>query len=201
MKKLIATATIATLALAVQSVSAMMIADANYRDTDLLRIEMNANNASVSGMFDLVNDDGDGLDLLGFNPSMHTVLDAMVGFVFAGSDNGVPYLLERITFQLGSALNNWNGDQSFGIEGYSISGVVTGDLIVDIQEDGLLDWKVNIDQQDLANYGPITLWGVYLGVIAEPNAPQNRVAVPDASSTAALLGLGLLGLAVIRRRR
>ncbi len=203
MKKLIATATIAiaALALAAQNVSAMTIADANYRDVHFDKIEMNTNNTSVSGVFDLVNDHGGALDIMGFDPALHTVLDAVVGFVFTGSNNGVPYLLQRVTFQLGAALDDWSGTLSVNVEDYTISGAVTGDIIVDIQADGLLDWKVSIDSGALATYGPVTLWSAYLGIIAEPKAQQRSVAVPDASSTAALLGLGLLGLAVIRRRR
>lgn len=204
MKKLTALLSMLGLAIGGQTVSAITMNDVNYRDTDFLGIELNASHNAESGVFDLVSNDGDGRDLLGFDPLAHTVVDAIVGFVFAGFDNNVPYLISRASFSLGTSLQSWSGAQALNVQGYEIAGGVTGSILLDIQADGMLDWHVTINSGELATNGPITLWGVYLGVLAEPKSTQtpNRTSpVPDTGSTAALFGVCVLGLAMVARRR
>lgn len=217
LKTLLAIGTLAS----ANSVSALTMYDMNYRDTDLLQIEMNESAPSASGVFDLVGNDGDGRDLLGFDPGAMNVVGAIAGVVFASVDSqGQASLLARIAIELGSesvlvegspsALSGWSqsmfslvGAQEFVFSSDSVSGSI---VLEDIQADGMLDWRVRLNSQQLLSEETIVLWGVYLGVKAEQNLELDRASapVPDVGVTAAMLGIGLfvvMGAARHRRER
>ncbi|EDY82614.1 hypothetical protein VDG1235_2237 [Verrucomicrobiia bacterium DG1235] len=187
------------------SVSAISIADAKFRDIDVFLTDLTKDNPVIAGQFfDIVNDDSDGRDLLGFDPDKHLVTEAVIGFLFAEfSDSHAP-VASRLVFDISDYFSTsgvtgsdslFDGNNAYEVEFNSnVYGAIKGDLLVDIQEDGRVDWSVGLAPQDQIDGVTLKLYSAYLGVnaVARP--------VPDVGSSAAMLGLALFGFFFVRRR-
>ena len=103
---------------------------------------------------------------------------------------------EYVQISVGS-ISNWfygdvdgSHDYPYSLDNFDlISGALTGSLLADVAADGMLSYKVK------AKKGDTYLKETRLTVHAR------TANVPDSGSTLALLGLGLVGLAAIKRRR
>ena len=148
-----------------------------YADLDLIGDAM-ATDETHEGWFNIT---GPGLGK-GFVPGVETITSATIDFVFA--DDIDPFKKESATVTLGS--DTFTGGGYF--LGFLISGSLNGSLQL-LNESGLLKYTVTMTK------GDAILLSALLTVCAEP------ASVPDGASTIGLLGLGLLGLAVLRRRQ
>lgn len=207
---------IATLATSANYVSALTVVDADFRDIDVLVYELSSSSPNRSGIFDLTIDDGDGHDLLGFDPSSFTVTDAIIGFVFAEFNEGARPTVNRAVFNvaglfegdgsLGGDIPN-TGFGSFEVLFNSLNfGTVHGSILLDIQADGMLDWEVSLSAVDQLNEQvSLTLYSAYLAIDAIPNQGLSTVndpdPVPDVGTTSAMLGFAALVLVALRRPR
>lgn len=176
----------------------------DYRDVDLVNFNLTNENGQgqvdrsyVQGAFDIVSDDGDVYtwDRWGFEPGAEVITGGEVAFGFADYTGATPSYLGDVLFSLGDALKSIagsGGTQSavfdFGLV-TPYMGDITGELLVDLSEDGLLSWKVELDDDF---QGQVSLYWAALAADAEK--------VTDTGSTAAFLGFSLfVGLAARRR--
>lgn len=171
----------------------------SYVDVDQIGVLLSGgSNNRYLGVFDIVNGDGDtGIsigapyanpalgpfsDIAGFRPGSEKVDSAYVAFFFRDNDDSK---IEEVrigldnTYFTGSTpwgLNN----QTFTILGGEASGAIQA-----LEVDGVLRYNI------IRTAGDFYFDYAILGVEAH---------VPDAGSTVALLGIGLLGMGAIRRK-
>lgn len=177
MKKILSLLAIGSLFLASQ-VSAV-----SYWDFDILPGDnglLLERGESTSDVFDIVNSDGTAQ--VGYNPLTETIVGAEVHFLFLGLGN---YVIE-----LGSSVFSDSGVFLAKLD----SGNVTGSALLSLSSTGSLAYTVTNDSN--RNWKKINLTAAKLFVETEAKS----VSVPDAGSSFALLGLGLLGLVGLSRR-
>lgn len=147
---------------------------------------------TYSGTFDLTNK--------GFDPACEDVVWAKLAFAFAddalfGDFNysgfwlGDPKEYAKVKYD-GNV--TWLGEVDGSIWNYdwvSITGSV-GSLLVNALQDGILSYTVKLKHGD-----------AYLKEVKLEACSVDVPCVPDNGSTVALLGLGLLGLAAVKRRK
>ncbi len=205
--KLLTLSAIATVFLASQA-SAISFKYSDYRDADLVgeqgKLLTNTvgidgqDNSFATGEFDIVSDDGDiyTWDKFGFNPGKEVITAAEVGFGFYDLSQSAPTYLGDFRYLLGQSFTPLAG--ALGAPGSTAfefelvtpyMGNIAGDLILDLQDDGLLAWRVELADDF---QGEVTLFWAAIAADAER--------VPDTGSTAALLGLSLFVGLVARRR-
>ena len=174
-------------------------------------VVMNPTYSFITGRFNLVDDGvADGKDSDGFNPDLWTIQEAIVGFIFVASDSAGKLEINRANFELGELFNVGNVSEEPSIDGEgkevpttasdvfeiqfdsSIYTSMRAQVILDIQDDGLLDWEIRMDDNAT---GSMWLYSNFLGVVATPNP------VPDVASTFGLFGISLFGLACFARKR
>lgn len=163
--------------------------------------------ASATGTFNVVNPLDGGIviaagyfgagdaisDIGGFSPvglgGTDTAISGVASFfVRDATSDGV---LEEVTIELDSELFIDDGGIPNG--GLTIhSGPISATILLSVNDDGLVDWTVT-------NTGESTVFldHAILRIEAERRPP---VTTPDGGATAALLGLGVLGVAAIRRK-
>lgn len=185
------------------SASALSFQYDDYRDVDLVNsVLTNAPGAngedrsSVSGSFDIANDDSDSYawDKWGFMPGSEIITGAEFVFGFADFTQSVPQYIGNYLFtvddvslagSLGAA-----GNTVFDLQIVNpVLGMITGDVLLDLNADGVLDWTVQIDNSFA---GEVTLYWAVMTADAER--------VSDSGSTFALLGFSIFSGLLIRRR-
>ena len=164
------------------AISALSTQAIQYSDQDLFLengqpVKLGSTRTWYEGTFNIAED--------GYNPTTHQVSSAVVMFAF-GDDNDSAY--EEVSVDLGLV------EGAFGKQ-FNVLTLFGGDLkiglVQDLSADGILNYKINMESGDF--------YLGYASLVAQATVrPQN--AVPDGGATAALLGLGLLGLSVIRRK-
>ncbi|MDQ8180791.1 VPDSG-CTERM sorting domain-containing protein [Pelagicoccus sp. SDUM812005] len=205
MKTKLFTLSAVALAFLASQASAISFQYSDYRDADfvgkLLTNEVGidqVDNSFASGVFDIVNDDGDiyTWDKYGFTPGAEVITAAEIGFGFYDLSQSTPNYLGDFRYLLGQGLSSLAGSlTSPGTTLFEFDlataymGNIAGDLILDLQDDGLLAWRVELDD---SFQGEVTLYWAALAADAER--------VPDSGSTAALLGLSIFAGLVARRR-
>lgn len=155
-----------------------------YTDFDNINRLVNGNNPYY-GTFNIVTGDGGALDHAGFNNATETVVSGLLEFtlwddsLFDGS--------ETFSINLDSSLFI-NGGAAFAIVVDSLS----ADLVASLNADGILNYTVTATRGDfrLVNAG-----------LTAVTVPIRSNSVPDGGTSAVLLGLGLCGLAAVRRFR
>jgi hypothetical protein len=147
----------------------------SYNDLEVIGVDLNSDNPTYSGTFDLVNKDNPS-DVVGFNPAKETIVSADAFF-----DVNPDFFLsdQTVTIGLGSK-KNWVNKYDFNIEDFP-GGPIVGKLLLDLNKDGTLDYTVNWVSGD-----GFTL--VQAGLGAETNS------IPEGGSALMLLGVGLMGL-------
>jgi hypothetical protein len=128
-----------------------------------------------------------------YNPAIHHVTSARVGFAFADDASDVAEEVD-IWIDLTKIWNNLEVDGThpavnFDWHWQNLSGALLGDL-----QDGILNYKITI-QNTSGGYGDTWLKAAWLK--AEGGYKQ----VPDAGATLSLLGLALTLLGAARARR
>ena len=210
--KLVTLTAIAAVLLASQA-SAINLQYSDYRDADYVGSDVgpkvgkkltNAIDAVdqkdrsyAEGVFDIVSDDGDiyTWDKWGFTPGQEIITGAEVAFGFYNYTGSTPKYLGDVSFSLGSGmLSGTQGASSNSLfESLIVTpyqGSIIGSLLLDLQEDGFLSWRVELDDDF---DGEVNLYWVALAADAER--------VPDSGSTAALLGFSIFAGLVLRRRQ
>ncbi len=204
--KLLTLSVIATVFLASQA-SAISFKYSDYRDADLVgeqgKLLTNTvgidgqDNSFATGEFDIVSDDGDiyTWDKFGFTPGKEVITAAEVAFGFYNLDTGNPAYLGDIFVNLGDSVP-FSGVQgapgSTLFEGQIVvpyGGELLGDILLDLQDDGRLTWRVELND---SYKGEILLYWAALDADAK--------SVPDSGSTAGLLGFSILAGLLVRRR-
>lgn len=178
--------------LAISAVSAQAI---EYLDLNWIGVKLDGSRRSYSGEFNIL-DGGDIPTTPDFNPTTHEVTWASVWFAF-GDDysplsdpfdaNGYK---EIVQVDLGLVVGVDFGPVEVNLATL-LGGNLTGDLRLDLSEDGKLSYTINNKGGDF-----------YVGFakLAAEVSPRTGNAVPDGGTTAALLGLALLGLSAVGRK-
>ncbi len=205
MKTKFVTLTAIALAFVASQASAISFQYSDYRDADYVgKTLTNAvgddqvDNSFASGVFDIVSDDGDiyTWDKYGFTLGSEIITAAEVGFGFYDLSQAAPTYLGDFRYLLGQSFTPLAG--ALGAPGSTAfefelvtpyMGNIAGDLILDLQDDGLLAWRVELDDDF---QGEVTLFWAAIAADAE--------SVPDTGSTAALLGLSIFSAFLVRRR-
>lgn len=173
----------------------------DFRDFDI--IDQEVTTQGLTGTLDVqfVDDDSINFDIAGFNPASHIVSNVALAFTFYElTDIGRTWA--RVDFSLGDAGAFVINQTPLGIglpasdvfefdyifDSASLSDEVALKLIADVQDDGAINWAVEVEQDS-----GIHLFGAAMGV--------EVTAVPDSGSTFALFGCGILGLVIVGRRR
>ncbi len=204
--KLLTLSAIAALFLANQASAAPIFQYSNYRDVDYVGALLSnvpgqnqEDRSFATGVFDIKDDDGDVYtwDKAGFDPNSQVITGAEVGFGFYDLSGATPSYLGDFRYLLGESLTPIGG--TVGVDPVStefeftlvtpVFGKITGDLLLDLETDGRLAWRVELDDDFGGN---VTLFWAALAADAEQ--------VPDSGNTAALLGLSLFAGVLIRRR-
>lgn len=196
MKKSLALAAVASL-FAASHVSAINY----YSDVDLIGAYVDSSNPHT-GEFNITDNGGDSvLDILalfagvagdGYDPITETIVKASVVFTFfedfTGNALADGFAKEKFTIELGA--NSFKNGGGFFIPFVPVlsGGEIDIAAQLDLDAEGKLSYTVR------STKGDFILGSA--GILAEA-APR---AVPDAGSTLALLGLGMLGLTALRRR-
>jgi hypothetical protein len=127
---------------------------------------------SYEGVLDLTND--------GFNPSTMTLESSKFWFYFSDDYDGYSEKLE-----LTVEGDKWEDDAQVKNYTYSYG---AGSVLVALQDDGKISFRVKADLGDFYFKG------------AKLEATGSANSVPDGGMTLAMLGLGLVGLGLARRR-
>ena len=154
---------------------------------------------SVTGVLDITTGNAPN-----YNPATMVLTSATVKFAFADTlekahnynDEHDVYSWDQefVTIKLGNPSSNFlTGVEVDGTHAAydwtNAAGSLAGTFFTQLQFDGKLEYKVKITSGDVWFKGAnLTAEGSYKGV-------------PDAGSTVALMGMGLVGLAAIKRRR
>ena len=145
-----------------------------YSDTDVFAQFLNQGQ-SYSGTFNIANK--------GFNPATETVTSAEAWFLV--SDDIDPLRGEWVKFTIG----NVDSYGPFEVDFLSVfGGSISGTALFDLNTDGILSYKIT------STSGDFWAFGADLHVHAEAKN------VPDAGTTAALLGASVIGIAILKRR-
>lgn len=135
-----------------------------------------SHNDSYQGTFNILNK--------GYNPAVERVCDADFWFAFA--DDSRSDTSEVVKIKVGG-LTQYQGDVDGTIWNYDfVWGSVGGSLLATLSNTGILNYTVKILSGD-----------TYL---KEAGLIATTCSVPDGGATIALLGMGILGLAAVRRR-
>ncbi len=135
-----------------------------------------SHNDSYQGTFNILDK--------GYNPNVERVCDADFWFAFA--DDSQSDAAEVVKIQVGG-LTQFNGDVNGTIWNYDfVWGSVGGSLLATLSNTGILNYTVRILSGD-----------TYL---KEAGLTATTCSVPDGGATVVLLGVGMLGLAAVRRR-
>lgn len=146
-----------------------------YTDIDLIKTKLDQNE-TYSGTFNIANK--------GYNSGVESVTSALAQFWLA-DDLDWPRQSESFTVSLGSD-SQWSSGPVRLLVGDKLN--VT--LLADLGADGILNYSVT------AATGDFYLLAASLEACTERKPQQ----VPDGGTTLALLGLGLVGVAGLRRR-
>jgi len=176
----------------------------DFRDVDSVGVLLSnsgeeGSSSYAMGVFDIVAADGDSFswDRPGFDPESMVVSGAEVAVGFFDVQEDSTTFLGYYMVQLGE---NFSAIAPAAVDPATVSefelsletsslGEITGDLLLDLQEDGMLSWRVDLDE----NFsGAVTLWWAALAADA--------YSVPDTGSTAAFLGLAVFVFAFVQRR-
>lgn len=177
-----------------QAQAASVFTDADNWGTTFL-----VSGASVGGTFDIVNEDAQA-DLFTVDGTVYSTLTQNGGDTFdtiLGYNIGDPVIGGTVNFWfqatsgdtfnilvgLVDILQSNNGVVSFVSQGLNAT------LQADLQADGSISYLIS-------NAGPGTIVFDYALLVAEVEASQ----IPDGGATAMLLGLGVLGMATLRRK-
>jgi hypothetical protein len=156
---------------AVATISAHAI---TYTDTDVFAAFL-TQGQSYSGTFNIANK--------GFDPSTETVTSAEAWFLV--SDDIDPLRSEWVKFTIG-ALDSYG---PFEVDFLSVfGGSISGTALFDLNTDGILSYKITSTSGDFWAFG------------ADLHAHAEAKNVPDAGTTAALLGVSVIGVALLTRR-
>lgn len=150
-----------------------------YTDQDTVGFSFSAQagRGTYSGTWDLLSE--------GYTPGTPTI-SALAEFVFSDPNGGT----ETVVVSVGGQ-QLYAGFGTPGTSDFVISGAVTGGALVNLESTGLLSYRI------FRNTGIFTLDTATLTVAVNDQDPNG---VPDGGTTVALLGLGLAGLAGIRRK-
>ncbi len=214
MKKTLLSSAILGLALLAQNASATFLDYDDFRDWDVVRQSLN--NGPLTGTLSIASEDSDSLlfDKWGFNPSLHTVTNAAIGFSFYTLDALNAKVWGSFSIEIGSMLDlnvpveissgEPDGVGPFGyvVDTATLGGLLRLSILTDIQEDGMIDWRVSLAEGESRE---VFLGGAGLGVeVAAKTVPDpiwsEARPVPDSGATAAILGFAVLGAVVVRRR-
>lgn len=144
-----------------------------YTDVKYIVEHLDGENPSYSGSFDITKYGQ-------FSPGSEEVVSATVSFLFFG----INYNNDPISIDV--AGDAFTGGKFFLLQlvGGSLSNALSA-----LNADGKIDFSVSINQ------GGAWLKAARIDAVTRPIR-----AVPDSASTLALLGVGILGLAAVRRR-
>jgi hypothetical protein len=163
-------------------VALLCAANANatlYVDNNGADVWLNANNQSYTGQFNLTD--------YGFNPATEQIVSANACFTLFD-------LFGRESYDIlidGTSL--FSGGSFCGL--INLRTGITGSLLASLNVDGILNYTIQ------RTSGEFWLTNARLTASTGSNGggcPNNRV--PDGGTTMALLGLGILGLAAVRRK-
>lgn len=175
----------------------------DYRDVDfvgeVLSHDSSKGVSSIEGTFEISSEDGDSYtwDRHTFDNSAEQLIGAEIGLGFYHKNGGVLTYLGDFRYYLGANLLPFVGSTgSLGfIEGFDLQvvnpfiGELTGDLLIELNDNGVLDWKVELND---GFQGEVTLHWAALAADAEP--------IPDSGSTFAMLGMVAFAAIIVRRR-
>jgi len=165
----------------------------SYNDYDIFGnegldgIAISSGGGSVTGTFDIVNWDGGLLDNVGYNPAAETIVSANARFALGAVGFGTRY------YDIDIGTDDF-ADGSFGvfILGFkSETGDLTGN--VSLSTTGAVDYTVTNNSRR----GTFSLLWAKLDV---ETRKSGGATVPDSGATLALLGLGMMGLFIARKR-
>ena len=166
----------AMLALGAFQANALQINDLNWHG---VLLQASGGQKSDEGTFDISPP---------YNPATHNLLSAEVFFYY--TDDGLDGD-EYVKIRLDNGLGGWNVllTEEVGFLDNS-SETLGGAAFASLAADGSLDYKVTATQGDF--------WFLKAILVADIGEKAN---VPDGGATLALLGLGVLGLGALHRRR
>jgi hypothetical protein len=146
-----------------------------YTDNNPANVWLNPFNPSYTGTFDIA--------AAGYNPASETVVSAKVEFLFFDV-----LFNESFSIQVGG--ENFASHGSFFLF-LTIGDAVLGSALLDLDADGILSYTIT------RTSGEFWLKNAFLKATT---ATRPTEAVPDAGLTVAVLGLGLVGLGLVRQR-
>lgn len=153
-----------------------MAANASYMfvDNNPADVYLNALNRSYDGQFNLTD--------YGFNPATMDVISAQAEFTLWD-------LLGRESVVIRIEGEDFAGSSSFAGT-ITLGGEVVGDLLANLNDDGILGYRVQSN----------TALGEFWLTNARLEAQAVDAQVPEAATTAVLLGLGIAALGAVRKR-
>jgi hypothetical protein len=158
-----------------------------YVDTDIIGKVLSSSAPSAGGEFNIATADGDGLDIVGYQPSSESIIFAMAQFTILDWDGN----FEAVEVELGSA-NFIAASGTFGTGFTTLSGVVSGAAYFDLNEDGIIAYTI-----EWVGGHAFTAIAASLNAYTAPKTPTN---VPDGGLTLSLLGMGLVGLGWLSKK-
>ena len=156
-----------------------------YTDLDVFNgltgVKVTKNGAPKTGTFEIVVQDNDGIfDIVGYDKDNEKVVGAIAEFTIW--DDQLFDAPETVSIDLG-ATSFVSGQSAFFLIAV---GQLSFDAIVDLSEDGLLNYSIKANSGD------------FMAINAKLIA--TTCPVPDGGSMLGLLGFGLVGLALVRNR-
>lgn len=165
-----------------------------FQDYDVIDVILRGAGDSYNGTFSITSPDTDGPDgsvgdIRGFVPSLYTVTSATASFELYSDDHDK----EQVDINLGSwDLLTTPGSQINGTVVFS--NLLSLAMIADLQSDGSISYRLRLENSPNEHDEDVRInWGK-LVVNASPRS------VPDGGATLGLFGLGLLGLATLKRK-
>jgi hypothetical protein len=122
----------------------------------------------------------------GYDPSLEQVISATATFRVRDNNDAGP---EEVTISLGGAA--FDSSSSFSNGAITLGGAVLGSVLLDLSANGLLAYTITRTQGDFfVDWANLTATAEYRST---PGG-DNPSSVPDGGTTAALLGLAMLGM-------
>lgn len=184
-KKMILTLTAVASLAVTQKASANLYVDFDDLNDVFLSV---TGTKSVTGWFNIANK--------GYDPTTEHVTGALAAFYLYDDADGIKkgesYSINLGQSQFSSGSSTFN--LVFGLLGL-VGGPVEGSMLLDLSADGKLKYTIEATKGDF-----YVDWAKLIAVTHpnRPNTTGNRV--PDGGLTLAMLGLGCLGVAALRRR-
>jgi len=164
---------------------------ASYQDIDainqLMNQGVNGGVTSYTGTFNIAGGDGDTGDVFNYQPSSETILSGSILFTFDNPGfgrktvsielSGEDFITPNTTLSLGTVI--------FG-------DLISGQAYLDLDSTGIATYTINRTR------GEFTLLAAELYAESGPRA--QIPGVPDAGTSASLLGLSVLGLGFVARK-